>query len=63
MFLEQHGLNIYANGVWLYELIGLILVYTYFQIPLMVLVFLPALDVVQQVCPLPTSGTGVAASH
>jgi putative spermidine/putrescine transport system permease protein len=33
------------NGVpWLYELPGLILVYTYFQIPLMVIVFLPALE-------------------
>jgi putative spermidine/putrescine transport system permease protein len=33
------------NGVpWLYELRGLILVYTYFQIPLMVIVFLPALE-------------------
>lgn len=29
---------------WLYELPGLILVYTYFQIPLMVIVFLPALE-------------------
>ena len=44
VFLKDRGLDIYANGVWLYELIGLILVYTYFQIPLMVLVFLPALD-------------------
>jgi putative spermidine/putrescine transport system permease protein len=44
VFLKEHGIDIYANGVWLYELIGLILVYTYFQIPLMVLVFLPALD-------------------
>ena len=32
------------SGVWLFELPGLILVYTYFQIPLMVIVFLPALD-------------------
>ena len=33
------------NGMpWLYELPGLILVYTYFQIPLMVIVFLPALE-------------------
>lgn len=33
------------NGFpWLYELPGLILVYTYFQIPLMVIVFLPALE-------------------
>ncbi|WP_240641393.1 ABC transporter permease [Nocardioides ferulae] len=29
---------------WLYDLPGLILVYTYFQIPLMVIVFLPALE-------------------
>lgn len=29
---------------WLYELPGLILVYSYFQIPLMVIVFLPALE-------------------
>jgi putative spermidine/putrescine transport system permease protein len=32
------------GSTWLYELPGLILVYTYFQIPLMVIVFLPALD-------------------
>src|SRR5256884_1353809 len=44
LWLQQHGMNIYANGVWLYQLRGLVLVYTYFQIPLMVLVFLPALD-------------------
>ncbi|WP_245155944.1 ABC transporter permease subunit [Nocardioides sp. 503] len=29
---------------WLYEMPGLVLVYTYFQIPLMVIVFLPALE-------------------
>src|SRR5262249_17991033 len=33
-----------AGSTWLYELPGLILVYTYFQIPLMVIVFLPALE-------------------
>lgn len=43
-FLQQHGINIYASGYWIYELRGLALVYLYFQIPLMVLVFLPALD-------------------
>ena len=37
------GIDIYGNG-WLYALPGLTLVYTYFQIPLMVIVFLPALD-------------------
>jgi putative spermidine/putrescine transport system permease protein len=44
LFLIQHGINIFTSGVWLYELSGLALVYTYFQIPLMVIVFLPALD-------------------
>jgi len=45
VWLKDHlGLNIFANGVWLFELPGLTLVYTYFQIPLMVIVFLPALD-------------------
>jgi putative spermidine/putrescine transport system permease protein len=44
LFLKDRGIDIFANGVWLYELSGLTLVYTYFQIPLMVLVFLPALD-------------------
>ena len=33
-----------TGSAWLYELPGLILVYTYFQIPLMVIVFLPALE-------------------
>jgi putative spermidine/putrescine transport system permease protein len=44
IWLKQHGIDIYANGIWLFQLSGLLLVYTYFQIPLMVLVFLPALD-------------------
>jgi putative spermidine/putrescine transport system permease protein len=44
LWLQEHGIDIYAKGVWLTELPGLVLVYTYFQIPLMVLVFLPALD-------------------
>ena len=44
VFLKDHGIDIFPNGVWLYEPSGLTLIYTYFQIPLMVLVFLPALD-------------------
>ena len=45
VWLRDHlGVDIYAGGVWLFELPGLTLVYTYFQIPLMVIVFLPALD-------------------
>jgi putative spermidine/putrescine transport system permease protein len=33
-----------AGSGWLYGLTGLVLVYTYFQIPLMVIVFMPALE-------------------
>lgn len=40
---QVFGWNLAGYG-WLYSLTGLILVYTYFQIPLMVIVFLPALD-------------------
>ncbi len=40
---EHLGLDLAGSG-WLYSLTGLILVYTYFQIPLMVIVFLPALE-------------------
>ena len=40
---DQVGIDIYGTG-WLFGLTGLIVVYTYFQIPLMVIVFLPALD-------------------
>ena len=44
LWLQQHGVELYGNGIWLYKIPGLVLVYAYFQIPLMVLVFLPALD-------------------
>ena len=40
---QQFGWDLAGSG-WLYALPGLVLVYTYFQIPLMVIVFLPALD-------------------
>jgi putative spermidine/putrescine transport system permease protein len=40
---EHFGWNLAGNG-WLYGLPGLVLVYTYFQVPLMVIVFLPALE-------------------
>jgi len=41
---DMLGTDIYANGVWLYELPGLILPYIYFQVPLMVITFMPALQ-------------------
>ena len=44
LFLQDaFGFDIFANGTWLYELPGLILPYIYFQIPLMVITFMPAL--------------------
>jgi len=42
--LALNNLGANLTGSWLGNLTGLIVVYTYFQIPLMVLVFLPALD-------------------
>jgi putative spermidine/putrescine transport system permease protein len=38
------GVDPYGLGGWLTDTPGLLLVYVYFQIPLMVIVFLPALD-------------------
>ncbi len=40
---QQLGWDLSGDG-WLYSLAGLMLVYSYFQIPLMVIVFLPALE-------------------
>jgi putative spermidine/putrescine transport system permease protein len=44
VWLRDLGIDPFAGGAWIFELPGLVLVYVYFQIPLMVLVFLPALD-------------------
>lgn len=44
LFLKNSfNLNIYENGTWLYEVPGLIMPYIYFQVPLMVITFMPAL--------------------
>ncbi|QYF75443.1 ABC transporter permease [Cryobacterium sp. PAMC25264] len=40
---DTFGIDIFADGVWLYELPGLVLPYIYFQVPLMVITFMPAL--------------------
>lgn len=48
-FLRDHfAVDLFAEGAWIFELPGLTLVYTFFQIPLMVIVFLPALDGLRQ---------------
>jgi putative spermidine/putrescine transport system permease protein len=40
--------DLLTDASWLYSLTGLAVVYTYFQIPLMLIVFLPALDGMRQ---------------
>ena len=41
-------IDLLSDSSWLYSLTGLAVVYTYFQIPLMLIVFLPALDGLRQ---------------
>ncbi len=41
---DSIGLDIFANGVWLYQVPGLLPVYLYFQVPLMIITFMPALS-------------------
>lgn len=43
-WLKNLGWDIYAGGFSLYSVTGIVIVYMYFQIPLMVLVILPALE-------------------
>jgi putative spermidine/putrescine transport system permease protein len=43
-WLNDIGLNIYSDGFTLFDLAGVAVVYMYFQIPLMVLIILPALE-------------------
>jgi putative spermidine/putrescine transport system permease protein len=43
-WLSNIGLNLYTMGFSLYTMSGVALVYMYFQIPLMVLIILPALE-------------------
>ena len=43
LLLKGMGIDIFTDGPWIYELPGLILPYVYFQIPLMVITFMPAL--------------------
>lgn len=42
--LTTFGVDIFGNGVWLYQVPGLIPVYFYFQVPLMVITFMPAME-------------------
>jgi putative spermidine/putrescine transport system permease protein len=44
LLLDAFGIDIYANGIWLYQVPGLLLPYIYFQVPLMIITFMPALQ-------------------
>ncbi|MET1006600.1 MAG: ABC transporter permease subunit [Propionibacteriaceae bacterium] len=44
VWLDAHFGTALTGSIWLFQIKGLVLVYCYFQIPLMVIVFLPALD-------------------
>ncbi len=46
--LIKNNLGVSLDMSWLYSLTGLAVVYTYFQIPLMLIVFLPSLDGLRQ---------------
>jgi len=46
--LIKNQLGVRLDMSWLYSLTGLAMVYTYFQIPLMLIVFLPSLDGLRQ---------------
>ena len=41
---DTTGIDLSSDSLWVYGMTGLTVVYSYFQIPLMVIVFLPALD-------------------
>ena len=41
---NQLGIDIYSESFWLYHVPGLLLPYIYFQVPLMVITFMPALQ-------------------
>jgi len=41
---NSFGIDLFAGGQWLYQVPGLLPVYIYFQVPLMVITFMPALE-------------------
>ena len=48
VWLKSMGVDLYGMGFSLYSLPGLVLVYAYFQIPLMVIVITPALEALRR---------------
>lgn len=41
---DTFGVDLFADGPWIYQVPGLLPVYIYFQVPLMIITFLPALE-------------------
>ncbi|WP_397545132.1 ABC transporter permease [Salinibacterium sp.] len=41
---DAFGIDLFASGPWLYQVPGLVVVYVYFQVPLMIITFMPALE-------------------
>ena len=41
---DAFGIDLFASGPWLYQVPGLLVVYVYFQVPLMIITFMPALE-------------------
>lgn len=48
MWLKSLGLDLYGSGFSLYSTTGLVIVYAYFQIPLMIIIITPALEGLRQ---------------
>ena len=48
VWLKSVGVDLYGMGFSLYSLPGLVLVYAYFQIPLMIIVFTPTLEALRR---------------
>jgi len=48
VLLKSIGINIYSSGFTLYSYVGLVVVYVYFQFPLMILVMTPALEALRR---------------
>lgn len=44
LLVDVAGVDLYADGVWFYQVPGLLLPYLYFQVPLMVITFMPAVS-------------------
>lgn len=48
VWLKAIGINLYGSGFNLYSMAGLVLVYAYFQIPLMIIVITPAIEALRR---------------